>query len=71
MLDLLLLRTKEGLALLEESQKKRYKSTEIIDKSVELDAAWKESKLSQFNYNNLYRTSKIRHTRNGLQSNPR
>jgi hypothetical protein len=43
MLDLLLLRTKEGLSLLEESQKRRFKSTELIDKCVDLDSAWKES----------------------------
>jgi hypothetical protein len=45
MLDLLLLRTKEGLALLEESQKRRYKSTDIVNQCVELDSAWKESKV--------------------------
>jgi hypothetical protein len=44
----LLLRSKEGLALLQESQKRRFKSTDLIDKCVELDTTWKESKL--FNY---------------------
>jgi hypothetical protein len=48
MLDLLLLRTKEGgLDLLLDSQKKRFKSTEIVDICVELDTKWKDSKKPQ------------------------
>jgi hypothetical protein len=48
MLDLLLLRTKEGgLDVLLDSQKKRFKSTEIIDICVELDTKWKDSKKPQ------------------------
>ena len=45
MLDLLLLRSKEGLDALYESQKRRYKSTELIDLCVELESKWKESKI--------------------------
>lgn len=48
MLDLILLRAKEkggNIDSIYESQKKRYKSTELVDKCVELDAQWKESKL--------------------------
>jgi hypothetical protein len=45
MLDLLLLRAKEGgLDLLYDSQKKRFKSTDLIEICVELDSKWKESK---------------------------
>lgn len=53
MLDLLLLRTPEGLNLLYESQKRRFKSTDIIEKCVELDAKWKEGRLNQL-INNLF-----------------
>ena len=44
MLDLLLLRQDKTKQELYDSQKKRFKSTEIVDKAVELDAKWKESK---------------------------
>lgn len=47
MLDLILLRTQEGgnPQIVYDSQKKRYKSTEIVDKCMEMDSKWKESKL--------------------------
>ena len=47
MLDLLLIRTAEGgnPQIVYESQKKRYKSTELVDKCMELDEQWKKSKL--------------------------
>ncbi len=62
MLDLLLLRSKEeGLNLLYESQKKRFKSTEIIDICVDLDARWKESKFLL-----IRRKTKGRYSWNGL-----
>ncbi len=58
MLDLLLLRTKEGgLDLLLDSQKKRFKSTEIVDICVELDSKWKDSKKIQLN--NIFLLSKF------------
>jgi seryl-tRNA synthetase len=45
MLDLLLIRGKGGNPeLVYESQKRRFKSTDIIDKCIELDKTWKESK---------------------------
>jgi seryl-tRNA synthetase len=44
MLDLLLLRqTPEQVY---ESQKKRFKSTDILDKCIELDKQWKEGNLN-------------------------
>lgn len=43
MLDLLLLRQDKTKQELYDSQKKRFKSTEIVDKAVELDSKWKES----------------------------
>ena len=44
MLDLLLIRADKGgkPEIVYESQKKRFKSTEIVDKSIELDKQWKE-----------------------------
>lgn len=44
MLDLLLIRASQGgnPEKVYESQKKRFKSTEIIDKSIELDKQWRE-----------------------------
>ena len=44
MLDLLLIRADKGgnPDLVIESQKKRFKSTEIVTKSLELDKQWKE-----------------------------
>lgn len=46
MLDLLLIRADKGgkPEIVYESQKKRFKSTDIIDKSIELDKEWKERK---------------------------
>jgi seryl-tRNA synthetase len=46
MLDLILIRPTEGgnPEIVYESQKKRYKSTEIIDKCIDLDKEWKTSK---------------------------
>ena len=48
MLDLILLTTKEGIELLYNSQKKRFQSTDLVDKSVELHRNWKESISYQF-----------------------
>jgi seryl-tRNA synthetase len=47
MLDLILIRPNEGgnPQIVYESQKKRYKSTDIIDKCMEMDKEWKKSKL--------------------------
>ena len=44
MLDLVLIRVNEGgnPEIVYESQKKRYKSTEIVDKCIELDTQWKQ-----------------------------
>jgi hypothetical protein len=46
MLDLLLIRPSEGgnPMIVYESQKKRYKSTEIVDKCIEMDKDWKKRK---------------------------
>jgi len=43
MLDLLLLRSQAGVQLLYDSQKRRFKSTELVDKCIETDLKWKES----------------------------
>ncbi len=43
MLDLLLLRQQSGVEGLYDSQKKRFKSTELVDKCIETDLKWKES----------------------------
>ncbi len=43
MLDLLLLRSEEGLALLEESEKRRFQES-IVEECVKLDNQWKASK---------------------------
>jgi hypothetical protein len=43
MLDLLLLRSQAGIELLYESQKKRFKNTELVDKCIGTDLKWKES----------------------------
>ncbi len=47
MLDLLLIRSAQGgnPEVVYESQKKRFKSTEIVDKSIEIDKQWKEGKI--------------------------
>jgi hypothetical protein len=42
MLDLLLLRNEKGTEVLVESQKRRYKSTDIVEKCMDLDKKWKE-----------------------------
>lgn len=44
MLDLLLLRQQSGVESLYDSQKKRFKSTDLVDKCIETDLKWKESK---------------------------
>jgi hypothetical protein len=44
MLDLILLRQQSGVESLYDSQKKRFKSTELVDKCIETDQKWKESK---------------------------
>jgi hypothetical protein len=43
MLDLLLLRQQSGIDNLYDSQKKRFKNTELVDKCIETDKKWKES----------------------------
>ena len=59
MLDLLLIRADKGgkPELVYESQKKRFKSTEIVDKSIELDKKWKEVRgkadTAKMNQNNI------------------
>ena len=59
MLDLLLIRADKGgkPELVYESQKKRFKSTEIVDKSIELDKKWKELRgkadTAKMNQNNI------------------
>jgi hypothetical protein len=70
MLDLLLLRQQiGGLDLLYDSQKKRFKSTELIEICVELDNRWKESKFLKLSnkFYHLYRKTKRRYSRYVIQ----
>ncbi len=54
MLDLVLIRVNEGgdPNIVIDSQTKRYKSTEIVGRCIELDAQWKKSNI----YSNLARS---------------
>ena len=64
MLDLLLIRADKGgkPEIVYESQKKRFKSTEIVDKAIELDKKWKELRgkadTAKMNQNNVEREIK-------------
>jgi seryl-tRNA synthetase len=51
MLDLLLIRAAQGgnPEIVYESQKRRFKSTEIVDNSIELDKKWKAGMNSHLN----------------------
>jgi hypothetical protein len=53
MLDLLLLRQQTGVETLYDSQKKRFKSTELVDKCIQTDQKWKDSTKYNFMISNL------------------